>query len=86
MRLLEGGSRPLTACFQQLLHCFARLSSEYGEFGRTHHHACSRRRTRNRLPASTALYLKLAIREGASIATRDAALARAAREDGVEVV
>jgi predicted nucleic acid-binding protein len=41
---------------------------------------------RHGLTVYDALYLELAIREGASIATRDAALARAAREDGVEVV
>lgn len=38
------------------------------------------------LTAYDALYLELAIREGAALATRDAALARAATAEGVSVV
>lgn len=40
----------------------------------------------HRLTAYDALYLELALREGAALATRDAALARAATAEGIRVV
>jgi hypothetical protein len=41
MRYIEGGLRPFTARFQQLLHCFRRRRGEYGNFGGSHPNACT---------------------------------------------